>query len=214
VSRAPRLLIADKHPTMRAGVKRLLEQDGFDICAEASDAEAAVEAALRERPDICLIGVVMPGSGIRATRRIATELPETAIVILTASERHDHLVGAIRAGAVGYLIKTADQEELPSVLRSVLAGEAAIPRKLVARLVRELQTQGRRRVIAGDKGGADLTPREWDVLGLMCEGLDTSEIAKRLVISPVTVRRHISTILKKLGAEDRDAAVALVEGQV
>jgi DNA-binding NarL/FixJ family response regulator len=214
VTRVPRVLIADKQPTIRAGVRRLLEQDGFEVCGEASDAEAAVEGALRERPDICLIGVVMPGSGIRATRRIATELPETAVVILTGSERHDHLVGAIRAGAVGYLLKSADQEELPSILRGVLAGEAAIPRKLVARLVRELQTHGRRRAIAGEKGGADLTPREWDVLGLMCEGLDTGESAERLVISPVTVRRHVSKILRKLGVEDRDAAVALVEGQV
>jgi DNA-binding NarL/FixJ family response regulator len=214
VSRAPRVMIADEQPTIRAAVRRLLARDGFEVCGEAADAEAAVEAARRERPDICLIGVVMPGSGIRATRRIATELPETAVVILTGSERHDHLVGAIRAGAVGYLLKSTDQEELPSILRGVLAGEAAIPRKLVARLVRELQTQGRRRVIAGEKGGADLTPREWDVLGLMCEGLDTGKIAERLVISPVTVRRHVSTLCKKLGVSGRSEAVALVDRQV
>jgi DNA-binding NarL/FixJ family response regulator len=208
VSRVPRVLIADKQPTMRAAVRRLLEQDGFDVCGEASDAGAAVELALRERPDICLLGVVMPGSGIRATRRIATELPETAVVILTASERHDHLVDAIRAGAVGYLLKGMDPEQLPNVLRGVLAGEAAIPRTLVARLVGEMQAHGRRRVIA------DLTGREWEVLELLCEGLGTGEIGERLFVSPVTVRRHISAIRRKLGVDDREAAVALVEGQI
>jgi DNA-binding NarL/FixJ family response regulator len=199
---------------MRASVRRLLERDGFEVCGEASDAEAALEAAIRERPDICLIGVVMPGSGIRATRRIATALPETAVVILTASERRDHLVGAIKAGAVGYLLKSANQNELPNVLRAVLAGEASIPRKMVVSLVQELQTHGRRRAIVGEKGRADLTVREWEVMELMCEGLDTAEIAERLVVSPVTVRRHVSGILRKLGVKDRAEAVALVEGQI
>jgi DNA-binding NarL/FixJ family response regulator len=213
VSRAPRVVIADEQPTIRATVRRLLARDGFEVCGEAADADAAVEAALRERPDICLIGVVMPGSGIRATRRIAPALPETAIVILTASESRDDLVGAIKAGAVGYLLKSEKQEELPSILRGVLAGEAAIPRKLVAPLVRELQNHGRRRAIVGERGSAELTAREWEVMELTCDGLDTAEIAERLLVSPVTVRRHVSGILKKLGVKDRDAAVTLVQEQ-
>jgi DNA-binding NarL/FixJ family response regulator len=199
---------------MRASVRRLLERDGFEVCGEASDAEAAVQEALRERPDICLIGALGPRSGRRATKQIASALPETAIVILTASESRDDLVDAIKAGAVGYLLKSEKQEELPSILRSVLAGEAAIPRKLVAPLVRELQTQGRRRAIVGEKGSTSLTAREWEVIELMCEGLDTAEIAERLAVSPVTVRRHVSGVLRKLGVKDRDEAVAVVEGQV
>jgi DNA-binding NarL/FixJ family response regulator len=199
---------------MRDSVRRLLERNGFEVCGEASDAEAAVEEALRERPDICLIGALGPRSGRRATRQIASALPKTAIVILTASESRDDLVGAIKAGAVGYLLKSEKQEELPSILRSVLAGEAAIPRTLVAPLVRELQAHGRRRAIAGEKGSAELTGREWEVIELMCEGLDTAEIAERLVVSPVTVRRHVSGILRKLGVKDRAGAVALVEGQI
>jgi DNA-binding NarL/FixJ family response regulator len=214
VSRAPRVVIADEQPTIRAAVRRPLERDGFEVCGEAADGEAAVEAALRERPDICLIGVPAPRSGRRATKQIATALPETAIVILTASESRDELVGAIKAGAVGYLLKSEKQDELPSILRGVLAGEAAIPRKLVAPLVRELQTHGRRRAIAGERGSAELTAREWEVMELMCEGLDTAEIAERLIVSPVTVRRHVSGILRKLGVKDRGEAVALVEGQV
>jgi DNA-binding NarL/FixJ family response regulator len=214
VSRAPRVVIADEQPTIRAAVRRLLARDGFEVCGEVADAEAALEAALRERPDICLIGVPAPRSGRRATKQIATALPETAIVILTASESRDDLVDAIKAGAVGYLLKSEKQEELPSILRGVLAGEAAIPRKLVAPLVRELQTQGQRRAIVGEKGTAELTTREWEVMELLCDGLDTSEIAERLFVSRVTVRRHVSGILKKLGVKDRDTAVTLVQDQV
>jgi DNA-binding NarL/FixJ family response regulator len=214
MSAAPRVLIADEQPTIRAAVRRLLEQDGFTVCGEASDAESAVDAARGQRPDICLIGELMPGSGIRATRRITTALPETAVVILTASESREHLVDAIRAGAVGYLLKGMDPEQVPSVLRGVLAGEAAIPRTLVARLVGEMHTHGRRRVIAGKRGSVDLTGREWEVLELMCDGLGTAEIAERLFVSPVTVRRHISAIRGKLGVKARAEAVALVEGQI
>jgi len=207
-------VIADEQPTMRSAVRGLLERDGFEVCGEASDPEAAVEAALRERPDICLIGVLMPESGIRATRRITTALPQTAVVILTTSESRDHLVGAIRAGAIGYLLTSANLEELGSILRGVLAGEAAIPRTLVAQLVSELQAHGRRRAVVSARGRAALTAREWEVMELVCEGLGTGEIAERLLVSPVTVRRHVSAILRKLGVEDRAAAVALVERQI
>jgi DNA-binding NarL/FixJ family response regulator len=213
MSRAPRAVIADDQPIMRASARRLLEQDGFTVCGEASDADGAVEAAFREAPDICLLGVPIPGDVILATSQIATSLPQTAVVLLTASESRADLVDAIRAGAVGYLLKGMSEERLTSALRSVLAGEAAIPRGLVACLVRELQTQGRRRTIAGEHGHADLTARETEVMELMCEGRSTGEIAERLVLSPVTVRRHISEIVGKLGVDDREEAVALVGRQ-
>jgi DNA-binding NarL/FixJ family response regulator len=212
MSRAPRVVIADEHPTMRSSARRLLERDGFTVCGEAADADGAVEAAFRERPDLCLIGMPIPGDGMWATARIATALPQTAVVILTASERH--LVDAIRAGAVGYLLKGMNEERLASALTGVLAGAAAIPPTLVARLVREFQTQGRRRVIARESGRVDLTARETEVMELMCEGLSTREIAERLLVSPVTVRRHVSETVAKLGVDDREAAVALVGGQI
>jgi DNA-binding NarL/FixJ family response regulator len=212
MSRVPRVVIADEHPTTRASARRLLERDGFTVCGEAADADGAVEAAFRERPDLCLIGMPIPGGGMWATARIATALPQTAVVILTASE--NHLVDAIRSGAVGYLLKDMNEKQLASALGGVLAGEAAIPPTLVARLVREFQTQGRRRVIARENGHVDLTARETEVLELMCEGLSTREIAERLLVSPVTVRRHISETVGKLGVDDREAAVALVGGQI
>jgi DNA-binding NarL/FixJ family response regulator len=214
VSPAPRALIADDQPIMRASFRQLLEREGFTVCCEASDADGVVEAAFRESPDICLIGAQIPGDVIWATSQIATALPQTAVVLLTASESPADLIDAIRAGAVGYLFRGISEERLASALRGVLGGEAAISRGLVACLVRELQTQGRRRTIAREYGRADLTARETEVMELMCEGLSTDEIAERLVVSPVTVRRHISDIIRKLGVDDRDEAVALVSGQV
>lgn len=214
MSRAPSVVIVDEQPAIRACSRQLLEQDGFTICGEASDADGAVEAVLRERPDLCLIGVLAEGSEIQATERIVTALPQTAVVILTASESRVDLVEAIRAGAVGYLLKGMNEKRLANVLRGVLAGEAAIPRALVARLVREFQTQGRRHLAAGEHGRVDLTVREWEVMELMCEGLSTGELAERLFVSPVTVRRHISETVRKLGVDDREAAVALLGGQI
>ena len=213
MSRAPRAVIADDQPIMRASARRLLEQDGFTVCGEASDADGTVEAAFREGPDLCLIGVPIPGDAIWATSRIATALPQTAVVLLTAAESRADLIDAIRAGAVGYLLKGMNEARLASVLRGVVAGEATIPPKMVTCLVRELQTQGRRRMIAGEHGRADLTARETEVMELMCEGRSTGEIAERLLVSQVTVRRHISEIVGKLGVHDREEVVALVAGQ-
>src|SRR5262245_13090862 len=211
---APRVVIADEQPTMRASTRRLLEHDGFAVCGEAIDADGAVEVAFWERPDLCLIGVPIPGDVNWATSRIATALPGTAVVLLTDSESRADLVKAIRAGAVGYLLKDMNEGRLAAALRGVLAGEAAIPRALVACLVREFQTQSRRRTIARERGNVELTARETDVMELMCDGLSTGAIAEDLHVSPVTVRRHISEILGKLGVADREAAVALVAGQI
>ena len=210
---APRVAIADEQPTMRASARRLLERDGFAVCGEATDADGAVEVAFRARPDLCLIGVPIPGDVTWATSRIATALPRTPVVLLSASARPADLVEVIRAGAAGYLLKDMNAERLATALRGVLAGEAAIPRALVACLVREFQTQGRRCTIAREQGGADLTARETEVMELMCDGLTTGAIAEGLHVSPVTVRRHISEIVGKLGVEDREAAVSLVAGQ-
>ncbi|MFL5818285.1 MAG: response regulator transcription factor, partial [Conexibacter sp.] len=133
------VLIADDHAAARAGVRAALERGGFVVCAEASDGRGAVEAALRERPDACVLDVHMPGgSGIEAAAEIAGQLPGTAIAMLTVSADEDDLFAAIQAGAVGYLLKDVDPERLPFALAGVLAGEAAIPRPLVGRIVAEL----------------------------------------------------------------------------
>jgi DNA-binding NarL/FixJ family response regulator len=212
VSDAPvRVLIADDHVALRSGTRMALEDAGFEVVAEAGDARSAVEAALREKPDICLLDIKMPGSGIEAAAEISRVLPKTAVVMLTISEDDDDLFNAIRAGAVGYLLKGTDPDRLPHALRGVLAGEAAIPRTLVRRVIEELGDRRRRRVQLLDGTGVELTGREWEILSLLREGLKTSVIAERLGISRVTVRRHVSGILTKLDVPDREAAVARFE---
>ena len=205
------VVIADDHVPTRAGVRAALERGGWTVSADVGSAPAAIEAAKRERPDVCLLDIHMPGSGIRAASVIAHELPDTAVVMLTVSTSESDLFDALRAGAAGYLLKDTDPKRLPLALDGVLRGEAAIPRALAARVIDEFRTRGRRRrVRLVERRGVDLTSREWEVLDLLREGLTTNEIAKRLYISDVTVRRHVGEILRKLRVPDRDAAVKLL----
>jgi len=209
-TRAMRVLIADDHAVARAGVRESVTDDpGFEVCAEASNAQDAIELALSELPDLCLLDVHMPGEGIRAASEITAALPDCAVVMLTVSRNDSDLFHSLRAGAAGYLLKDTDPGRLPNALRGVLAGEAAVPRALVARLIHEFRERGTRRLSTIGGRGVELTSREWEVLDLMAEGLTTAQIGERLFVSPVTVRRHISSIVEKLGAPDRSAAVRL-----
>jgi DNA-binding NarL/FixJ family response regulator len=163
-----------------------------------------------ERPDICLLDVDLPGGGIRAASELETQLPGAAVVMLGTSCADGDLLDAVRAGAVGYLVLNSSFARLPQVLRGVLAGEAAVPRTLVLRLVNELHTQGRRRRLTVGGRCVELTCREWEVLTMMHEGLSTVDTAQRLFVSPVTVRRHVSAVVRKLGVQDREAALRLM----
>jgi two-component system nitrate/nitrite response regulator NarL len=207
----PSIVLVDDEPVTRREVRRLLERDGFDVTAEAADAQSAIETIARERPRLCLVDLRVPGGGIRVVREASRKTPETLIVVLTDSANRTDLLDAIRGGASGYLVKSMDPDRLVHALRGVLAGEAAIPRLLVAELVRDLQTLGRQHVVAGRNGRADLTSREWEILGLLCDGLSGPRIAKRLYISPVTVRRHSAEVVRKLGVRDRGEAIALIQ---
>lgn len=209
---AIRVLIADDHAVLRGGIRRSLEAAGFDVCGEAADAGEAIALAERLRPAVCLLDVHMPSGGIYAAERIAALPLETVVVMLTVSRNDEDLFGALRAGAAGYLLKDTDPERLPHAIRGVLAGEAAVPRELVTRLIDEFRNPGdvRRRRLPGRRGTA-LTSREWEVLDLMSSGHTTAEMSGRLDISTVTVRRHVSGILRKLEVADRAAAVRLVE---
>jgi DNA-binding NarL/FixJ family response regulator len=208
-----RVLIADDHAPTRADMREAVEQDDrFLVCAEAADAAATVEAALRERPDLCLLDIRMPGSGIAATREITTRLPDTKVVMITVSLDDDDLLNALRAGAVGYLLKDIDPARLPYALNDALEGGAAIPRRLVARLVSEFRDHGPRRRSVVSEPGYDLTSREWEVLGLLRQGLSTAQIASRLFVSRATVRSHVAAVLKKLRLPNRDALRELDEG--
>jgi len=208
-TRPLRVLIADDHAATRAGVRESVEEGGFEVCAEAANAQDAIDLAMRERPDACLLDVHMPGDGIRAATEISEALPDCAVVMLTVSRNDSDLFHSLRAGAAGYLLKDTDPSRLPDALRGVIAGEAAVPRTLVARLIHEFRDRGTRRLPMIGGRGVELTSREWQVLDLMAEGHSTAQIAERLYVSPVTVRRHISSIVTKLGAPDRATAVSL-----
>jgi DNA-binding NarL/FixJ family response regulator len=207
-----RVLIADDHAPTREDVRRALEGDErFSICATVADAAEAVQAAVRNRPDVCVLDVRMPGTGLAAAWEIAARLPRAKIVMLTVSEEEADLFAALRAGAQGYLLKTMNFERLPNALDCVCSGEAAIPRALVACLVERFH--GReprwRRPIAGKSAQRRLTSREWEVLELLAQERSTVEIAHRLGLSCSAVRAHITSIVRKLQVEDRAAAAGL-----
>ena len=207
-----RVLIADDHPPTRVGIRTALETRGFVIAAEVGNGPAAVDAAVREQPDLCLLDVNMPGGGIPAAAQIRASTQTAAIVMLTVSRDDNDLFDALRVGASGYLLKDIDPDRLPDALEGVLAGEAALPRHLVARLIDEFRNRGRRRMLVAGRRSPELTAREWEVLDLMHQGLSTKRMAERLFVSQVTVRTHVSAVLKKLQVPDRAAAVRLLQG--
>jgi DNA-binding NarL/FixJ family response regulator len=187
-----------------------LEDGDFEVVAEAVDARGAVEAALAHRPDLCLLDVYMPGGGIAAAAELADALPDMPIVMLSVSDTNDDLFDALRAGACGYLLKDTDPQRLPFALSAVLEGEAPLPRVLTARLIAEFRRHGKERRIADADGSLiTLSERESEVLELLRSDLSTKQIAQRLGISPVTVRRHLSEALKKLRVSDRGSALRL-----
>jgi DNA-binding NarL/FixJ family response regulator len=207
-----RVLIADDQPAFVAGVRLALEEAGIEVCAEADDAPAAVKAAVRERPDICLLDIHMPGNGIKAAAEIASLLPKTAVVMLTVSRNDSDLFAALQAGASGYLLKDLEARELTDALRGVAAGQAVLSPSLTSRVIEAFRERSQRPwwQILRDSG-VRLTSREWEVLELLKEGFTTRQIAERLVLSQATVRTHISAILRKLDVGDREAAVRLVQ---
>jgi two-component system nitrate/nitrite response regulator NarL len=150
------------------------------------------------------------GWGLAAAAAITATVPDTAVVMLTASRDDDDLFEALRAGASGYLLKDMDPARLASTLRGVLAGEAALPAGLVLRVIEQFRAQPRRRLLRRTiPEAARLTSREAEVLDLMSEGLSTEQMARRLFVSQVTVRTHVRAILKKLRVPDRESAIRL-----
>ncbi len=206
-----RVLIADDHPYTRAGVRMALEQDGFVVCAEVDNAPDAVRQATATHPDVALLDIQMPGNGITAAGQITVLLPQVAVVMLTVSQADRDLFAALRAGARGYLLKDIEPSRLPQALRGVLAGEAALPRTLAARLMEEFrvrEAQPRRRLLGRRR--VQLSDREWETLELLHEGLSTKQIAERLYVTPATVRSHVSALLRKLHVSSRSEAVGLL----
>jgi two-component system, NarL family, nitrate/nitrite response regulator NarL len=206
-----RVVIADDHAPTRRLVARALTEASFLVVAQATDADEAVDAALEHRPAACLLDISMPkGGGIEAARRICGDLPSTAVVMHTISEDNRDLLEALRAGASGYLLKTMDPNLIGRSLRAVMAGESTIPRHLTAQLIADYDTGRTRRVVNATGQPVQLSTREWEVLEMLRAGLSTADIADRTYVAPVTVRSHVSSLLRKLRVDSRDEAVRLL----
>lgn len=206
------VVIADDDQVTRLGVRMALMRGGFRVVAEAADSEGAVSAVLRERPDVCLLDVRIPGGGIKVAHILAEAAPATSVVMLADSTKTDDVFAALRAGALGYLPKDMSPDRLPAALGGVLKGEAALPRALVGRVLQEFRTFtfGEATNPVG-VDGVQLSRRESEILKMLGSGLTTVEVADMLSLSPVTVRRHISTGVAKLGVSDRQAAIRAIE---
>ena len=208
-----RVLVADDHAPTLAGVRASLDSDGFEMVGEASSARTAVELALELKPDVCLLDIHMPGGGIAAAEEISRSLPNCAVVMLTYSREDDDLFDSLRAGARGYLLKDMDPDRIGPALHGVLAGEAALPRSLVSRVLEEFQGKSRRKLFAASRQPTQLTSREWEIMELLRQGLSTEEVATRLFVAPGTVRVHVSSVLKKLRVSDRTTAIQVLSGE-
>ena len=207
-----RLLIADDHLLFREGVKALLATaDDIDIVGEAGDGSAAVEGCRALKPDIVLMDINMPGmNGIQATQQILASYPQTGIIMLTMLEDDASVFAAMRSGSRGYLLKGASPNEMLSVIRAVAEGQALFGPAIATRLMNYFQELGRMPVLTQPEAPfPELTERELEVLHLIAQGYNNQEIAQKLVISPKTVRNHITSIFSKLQVADRAQAIVL-----
>lgn len=205
-----RIVLADDHPRVRAQVREALEMAGMVVCAEAGNGGDAVALTLEHEPDVALLDVHMPGSGIYAADEITRRLPHISVVMLSQSTEDEDLFDSLRAGASGYLLKGGDPAELAGALRDVLRHGSVMTPQLVGRLMQEFRAPRRRPFARSSSVAAKLSTREWEVMLLLSDGLTTDEVAKRLFLSPTTVRVHVSSVLRKLRVKDREAAFSLL----
>jgi DNA-binding NarL/FixJ family response regulator len=200
MTRPVSLLVADHAPT-RLGIRMALQEE-VEMCAEADDAEQAIRAAMRHQPDVCLVGRDLPGDGLAAVRGICRAAPRASVVVLAEVQDVDDFLDTVRAGAIGYVSVGLDASSLRKVIETAAAREAVVPPTMVLDLMIELRGKG--------SGPEVLTGREAQVLGLLRRGHTTAAIAQRLEIAPVTVRRHISDLVHKLGVRDRSELIAVI----
>jgi DNA-binding NarL/FixJ family response regulator len=201
-----RVLVADDHPAFRGGLRGMLSSvDGMEVVGDAANGEECVAATMELRPNVVLMDLHMPVlNGIDATRRITEAVPETAVVVLTMLEDDDSVFAAMRAGACGYLLKGADQNDVVRAINAAASGDVIFG-AVIAERVREY--------FAGSRGGdssrafPELTERELEVLELIARGEKNQVIAEKLFVSEKTVRNHVSNIFAKLRVADRSEAI-------
>jgi DNA-binding NarL/FixJ family response regulator len=214
-----RVLIADDHEVVRDGFKRLLGYDeGLEVVGEASNGREAVELCRRLEPDLVLMDVRMPEmDGLEATRTIKAEQPAVSVLVITTYDNPDYLLEAIKAGAAGYILKDASNQQVTNAIWRALEGEPTLNHELATRLIRRLSSEGPQASAppsAAESGAEaapplleDFTPREVEVLGLLVRGKTNQEIASSLSISKDTAKVHVRHIFAKLGVSDRTQAV-------
>jgi DNA-binding NarL/FixJ family response regulator len=200
-----KILLADDHAMFRSGLRALLElEEGMAVVGEAGSGEEAVEKALKLRPDLILMDVSMPGmNGLEATRRIAALDIGVSVLVLTVHAEEEYLVPVVEAGGSGYLTKASADRDLVDAIRTVARGEVFLPEKAAGLLLRQVRKGGEDET----PGLAALSPREKEVLALTAEGFSSSEIGKKLYISPKTVDTYRSRIMEKLELNHRSELV-------
>ena len=201
-----RIVLADDHPVVRRGLRALIDTlDGLEVVGEAADGEEAVREVQLLQPDVVLMDVRMPGlDGVEATRRVRAACPATSVLVLTMYDEDTTVLAAMRAGASGYLLKGAEQDEIVAAIRAVVAGQTIFGPGVAARLLDVFSTGGSEREQASFP---ELTERERTILDLLAAGSRTAAIAEQLFLSPKTVSNHLTSIFAKLQVADRAAAI-------
>ena len=203
-----RVLVVDDHPVFRQGLTSVLQRyPEFEVVGQAANGEEAVARACELRPDVITMDICMPeSSGVEATMALQQALPQAKVLIVTVSDKDDDLFATVKAGARGYLLKSASLKELVDSIRLVAKGEAIISPSMAIRLMDEFKQAAQQRP---EKESGNLSQRESEVLQLVAQGASNKEIATKLFISETTVKAHLRTILEKLHAHNRAEAVAL-----
>jgi DNA-binding NarL/FixJ family response regulator len=204
-----RVLVADDHPAYRRGLEAMLRDvEGIEVVGVAATGEEVVELARHVTPDVVLMDLRMPGvDGIEATRRVIGHDPTVAVVVLTMLDDDGSVFAAMQAGALGYLLKGADQDEIVRAIRAAAAGEVLLGPEVARRVVTHFSTGSSPADVARARSFPTLTERERQVLHLVAAGKGNAAIAHELAISLKTVRNHVSNVLTKLQVSDRSAAI-------
>jgi DNA-binding NarL/FixJ family response regulator len=207
---SPRVVIASADASLRTGLRMTLVAAGLSVTAEVASAQEAVSTVVAESAELVLISAEVPGGAFGAVREISARLPATRVVVLTHSPSGEELVTAVQAGAAGYLGEDVSPARLPVVVRGVLDGEVALPRRETQHLLDAMRGRDARHAAVAARAATALTNRELEVLDMLVAEVPTGEMARRLGVSQVTVRRHVSSLLGKLDLPSRAAAVELL----